>query len=64
MFTPDMDYSTALKIVADAYATKPKEDADEIYKEYQRFSDDILHKELSFEGLTMTSNHYDSPNME
>ena len=38
--------------------------SDEIYKEYQRFSDDILHKELSFEGLTMTSNHYDSPNME
>ena len=46
MFTEDMTYSEALKVLSDAYATKTKEEADKIYEEYQRFSETILRHEL------------------
>ena len=57
MFTADMTYSEALKIIADAYATKTKEEADKIYAEYQRFSESILRHELESKD-TLTSYSY------
>ena len=57
MFRKDMTYSEALTIVANAYATKTKEEADKVYAEYQKFSDEILRHELK-EKDALTSYSY------
>ena len=57
MFTADMTYSEALRIIADAYATKTKDEADTIYKEYQKYSERILQHELETKD-TLTSYSY------
>ena len=57
MFTETMSYSEALKVISDAYATKPKEEADRIYEEYKEFSGEILRHELENKD-TLTSYSY------
>ncbi len=57
MFTEDMTYSEALKIIADAYATKTKEEADKIYEECRKVSDSILRHEIESKD-TLTSYSY------
>ena len=47
MFTAEMTYAEALRIVADSYATKPKKEADKICAEYLKVSDEILKRELA-----------------
>ena len=57
MFTAEMTYSEALAIIADAYATKTKDEADKVYAEYQKVSDEILHRELANKDV-LTSYSY------
>ena len=56
MFTADMEYSDALRLLANAYATKTKEEADKIYDEYIKYSRSILQHELERKDMLTSYN--------